>query len=137
MQRSLTASAAAFAAMMVCVAPALSQNAATTGLPKAPVPYTQIRAKPARTISVTAPRPASSIASAAPAPDAEALDPVRLEAFLDGWMSQGMAREHVAGAAVTIVQNGQVILAKGFGVKEFGKSEKVDEHTLFAIASIV
>ena len=137
MQRSLTALAAALAAMMVCAAPALSQDAATTGLPKAPVPYTQIRAKPVRSQSVAAPRPASGIASATPAPVAEPLDPVRLEAFIDGWMSEGMAREHVAGAAVTIVQNGQVVLKKGYGYADVARRRPVDPNrTLFRIGSI-
>ena len=137
MQRTLTALAAAFAAMMVCAAPARTQDAATAGLPKAPVPYTQIRAKPVRPKSVAAPRPASLIAAPTPAPVAEALDPVRLEAFIDGWMTESMAREHVAGAAVTIVQNGQVVLKKGYGYADVARRRPVDpDRTLFRIGSI-
>jgi CubicO group peptidase (beta-lactamase class C family) len=133
MQRSLTALAAAFVAMLVCAAPALAQD--TTGLPQAPVPYAQIRAKPAKPKSVATPRPTSLVAPLPPV--AEALDPVRLEAFIDGWMTEGMAREHVAGAAVTIVQNGQVVLKKGYGYADVARRRPVDpDRTLFRIGSI-
>jgi CubicO group peptidase (beta-lactamase class C family) len=37
--------------------------------------------------------------------------------------------------AIAIVKDGKVVLAKGYGVREMGKPEPVDEHTLFAIAS--
>ena len=42
---------------------------------------------------------------------------------------------HVPGIAVAIVKDGQVVLEQGFGEREIGKPEKVDAHTLFAIAS--
>ncbi len=42
---------------------------------------------------------------------------------------------HVPGMAVGIVYNDQIILSEGFGVLEEGKHQKVDQHTLFAIAS--
>jgi len=41
----------------------------------------------------------------------------------------------VPGFAMAIVKDDAVILAKGYGVRELGKPEPVDEHTLFAIAS--
>ena len=37
--------------------------------------------------------------------------------------------------AIAIVKDDKVIFAKGYGVREIGKPEKVDENTLFAIAS--
>ena len=39
------------------------------------------------------------------------------------------------GIALAIVKDDKVVFAKGYGVREMGKSEKVDENTLFAIAS--
>lgn len=42
---------------------------------------------------------------------------------------------NVPGFAVAIVKNGEVIHAKGYGVKELGKTDVVDANTLFAIAS--
>lgn len=41
----------------------------------------------------------------------------------------------VPGMAVAVVKDGKVVLSRGFGVKEYGKTGKVDENTLFAIAS--
>ena len=135
MQRRLTAVLATFAAIMACAAPALSQEGAA--LPKAPVPYTQIRAKPPHPKIAAAPHPLLRIAPAIPAPAAEPLDPVRLEAFVDGWMAEGMAREHVAGAAVMIVQSGQVVLKKGYGYADIARRRRVDpDRTLFRIGSI-
>lgn len=40
-----------------------------------------------------------------------------------------------AGMAVAIVKDGKVVLSKGYGVRQIGRPEKVDENTLFAIAS--
>jgi CubicO group peptidase (beta-lactamase class C family) len=42
---------------------------------------------------------------------------------------------NVPGFAVAIVKDDKVVFAKGYGVRTLGKSEKVDENTLFAIAS--
>ena len=42
---------------------------------------------------------------------------------------------NVPGMAVAVVKDGEVLLAKGYGLREMGKPEKVDEATLFAIAS--
>lgn len=41
----------------------------------------------------------------------------------------------IPGLAVGIVRNDSVIYAKGFGVRTLGRPDKVDEHTVFAIAS--
>ena len=42
---------------------------------------------------------------------------------------------NVPGMAIAIVKDDKVIFAKGYGVRELGRPEKVDENTLFAIAS--
>ncbi len=42
---------------------------------------------------------------------------------------------NVPGMAVAIVKDDKVIFAKGYGVQKLGGNEKVDENTLFAIAS--
>ncbi len=41
----------------------------------------------------------------------------------------------VPGMSVGIIKDGKVILSEGFGVLEEGKNAKVDEHTLYSIAS--
>ncbi len=42
---------------------------------------------------------------------------------------------NVPGIAVAIVKDDKVVFAKGYGVREMGKVERVDENTLFAVAS--
>jgi len=41
----------------------------------------------------------------------------------------------VPGLSLAIVKDGQVLLAKGYGVKKLGQSDPVDSRTLFGIAS--
>jgi CubicO group peptidase (beta-lactamase class C family) len=41
----------------------------------------------------------------------------------------------VPGIAVAIVKDGEVVLKRGYGVRELDRPAKVDAHTLFAIAS--
>jgi CubicO group peptidase (beta-lactamase class C family) len=54
---------------------------------------------------------------------------------LDIYVKREMERWKIPGAAIAIVKDGKVIVAKGYGVRENGKPAKVDEHTLFQIAS--
>lgn len=42
---------------------------------------------------------------------------------------------NVPGFSVGIIKDGEIVLAEGFGTRTANKEEKVDEHTLFAIAS--
>ena len=46
-----------------------------------------------------------------------------------------MTTFQVPGVAVAIVKDRKVLLAKGYGVRKIGEPAKVDEHTLFGIAS--
>lgn len=39
------------------------------------------------------------------------------------------------GLAVAVVKDSEVVLARGYGVRELGKADQVDSHTLFAIGS--
>jgi CubicO group peptidase (beta-lactamase class C family) len=55
--------------------------------------------------------------------------------LLDRYFETARKEWKIPGMAVAIVKDGKVVLAKGYGVKEFSKQEKVDENTLFAIAS--
>ncbi|MFT4198597.1 MAG: serine hydrolase [Pseudoxanthomonas sp.] len=60
--------------------------------------------------------------------------PARLQDF-DHYVDQVREQFDVPGIAVAIVKDGQVVLARGYGVKEIGKPERVGPDTLFAIAS--
>lgn len=54
---------------------------------------------------------------------------------LDKQLEQIRKDWEIPGLAVGIVQDDVLIYAKGFGVRELGKPGKVDEQTLFAVAS--
>ena len=56
-------------------------------------------------------------------------------AGLGAYIESAMKDWKIPGVAVGIVRNDSVVFAKGFGVRTVGKPEKVDAHTLFAIAS--
>lgn len=50
-------------------------------------------------------------------------------------INQAMQQKKVPGLAVAIVMDGKVIFMKGFGVREVGRPEPVDTHTVFQIGS--
>jgi CubicO group peptidase (beta-lactamase class C family) len=66
---------------------------------------------------------------AAQRPDAQRL--ARFDAYVEAVQKQF----DVPGVAVAIVKDGQVVMQRGYGVRELGKPAKVDAHTMFAIAS--
>lgn len=121
--------------------------------PAAPIPNVELKPKPAPKPHPAAPAPATPIASAAAAarPAAPAapvqpgarlgagqpLPPVELEAFVDGLVKDAMQRDHIAGVTVSVVQNGQVVLKKGYGFASLNPARPVDpDRTLFRIGSI-
>ncbi len=61
--------------------------------------------------------------------------PVFISDSLDNYINRGLEQWQIPGAAVLIVKDGKVVVEKGYGVREFGKNEKVDENTLFMIGS--
>ncbi len=54
---------------------------------------------------------------------------------IDSYVQQGMNDWDIPGLAITIVKDGQIVLMKGYGVKNKNTQEPVDENTLFIIAS--
>lgn len=56
-------------------------------------------------------------------------------AELDAWIEETRVAWEVPGLSVAIVLDDKVIHCKGYGVRELGKPETVDQDTLFAIAS--
>ena len=54
---------------------------------------------------------------------------------IDAYAEKTRQDWNVPGIAIAIVKDDKVVFAKGYGVRELGKPEKVDENTLFAIAS--
>jgi CubicO group peptidase (beta-lactamase class C family) len=51
------------------------------------------------------------------------------------YINRAITNWRIPGAAVCIVKDGKIVLMKGFGVKELGLMNKVDENTLFMIGS--
>lgn len=54
---------------------------------------------------------------------------------LDNYVSTALKEWQIPGVSVCVVKDGKVVLMKGYGVKETGTADKVDEHTLFMIGS--
>src|SRR6201995_1534671 len=54
---------------------------------------------------------------------------------LDVYVSRALTNWRIPGAAVCIVKDGKVVMMKGYGMKELGLNNKVDDNTLFMIGS--
>jgi CubicO group peptidase (beta-lactamase class C family) len=54
---------------------------------------------------------------------------------LDRYVARVMATFEVPGLALSVVKEGRVLLAKGYGVRKLGSPEPVDARTRFGIAS--
>ncbi len=70
-----------------------------------------------------------------PAPDTPPAAASVLPANFDALVARTMKTFEVPGMAVAVVKDGQVVLAKGFGVRRLGEAAPVDARTLFGIAS--
>ncbi|MFG6108237.1 serine hydrolase [Stenotrophomonas nematodicola] len=68
------------------------------------------------------------------APLASAAVPTELQR-LDATVERVRSQFDVPGIAVAVVKDGQVVLERGYGVRELGKPAPVQADTLFAIAS--
>jgi CubicO group peptidase (beta-lactamase class C family) len=64
-------------------------------------------------------------------------DPAELEAFLDKELGKEMKKHHIAGAAVSVVKDGKLFFAKGYGYADLENKIPVDpERTNFRTGSI-
>lgn len=61
--------------------------------------------------------------------------PAFIKDSLDLYVNRALQEWQIPGAAVGVIKNGKLLLMKGYGVKEAGKTDPVDEHTLFMIGS--
>jgi CubicO group peptidase (beta-lactamase class C family) len=62
--------------------------------------------------------------------------PVGFPVTLDSYIENAVRDWEVPGLAIAIVRNDSVLVAKGYGVRELGKPERVDGNTVFNIASL-
>lgn len=56
-------------------------------------------------------------------------------ADIDDYVAKSMATFEPPGMSLAIVENGQTVLAKGYGVRKLGEKGRADEHTIFPIGS--
>src|SRR5215207_8883610 len=64
-------------------------------------------------------------------------DPAEMEAFLDEELGREMEKHHIAGAAVSVVKDGKLFFAKGYGSADLENKTPVDpEQTVFRIGSV-
>lgn len=59
----------------------------------------------------------------------------QVPAGLDEYIEQARRAWRAPGLAIAVVKDDAVVFARGYGVRELGKDDPVDEHTLFAVAS--
>jgi len=78
--------------------------------------------------------PASALAQAQTSPT---FAPTELRAFLDGLINTQLAVYHIPGATVSVVQNGKLVLAQGYGYADVERQTPVvADKTLFRPGSI-
>lgn len=74
---------------------------------------------------------------AAPSQAPGPTDPAELEAFLDDFFAKAMEEYHIAGAAISVVKDGKLFFAKGYGYADLENKIPVDpEQTIFRIGSV-
>jgi CubicO group peptidase (beta-lactamase class C family) len=64
-------------------------------------------------------------------------DPRELETFLDDVIGEQMRADHIPGATVSVVKDGRLLFAKGYGSADLQEGRAVNAHTtLFRIGSV-
>jgi CubicO group peptidase (beta-lactamase class C family) len=64
-------------------------------------------------------------------------DRAEMEAFLDEELGREMEKHHIAGAAVSVVKDGKLFFAKGYGSADIENGIPVDpEQTIFHVGSV-
>jgi CubicO group peptidase (beta-lactamase class C family) len=62
-------------------------------------------------------------------------EPPKTLADLDAYVAKGVADWRIPGLAVAVIKDGELVFARGYGVRELSKPDSADEQTLFAIGS--
>lgn len=81
--------------------------------------------------------PAALPPAQTPALTARTVEPRDLESFLDGAIPSQLEAYHIPGATVSVVSNGQLLLAKGYGYADAERLKPVQaDRTLFRVGSV-
>ena len=143
------------AAVLAAAPPALARQAppaAMAPIPndvRVPEPRSQARDRPApprparpAPVAVAAPLAAAPALPApppatGPLPRAATIPAERLELYVDGAVRDAMDADRIAGVTVAVVQDGRVLLSKGYGMATADPVRPVvADRTLFRLASI-
>lgn len=99
-----------------------------TEAPPKPSPTPEAQQPPAGT------QPTPEVQAPAGTPQLTAAD---VEAFLDGLLPQQLSRDDIAGATVSVVKDGKLLFAKGYGYADYkNRKAVVPSETLFRPGSI-
>jgi CubicO group peptidase (beta-lactamase class C family) len=103
--------------IMLALVMLLSTSGSATAQEKSGDPGTNVPAAPQRQLGPT--------------------DRAEMKVFLDEELGKEMERHHIAGAAVSVVKDGKLFFAKGYGDADLKKGGPVDpERTAFRIGSL-
>src|SRR3954463_2290924 len=99
----------------------------TVGFAQGPAPSPLL--SPAPVLPAAPPLPELTLAHELTKPD--------LEAFLDALIPAQLQNRDMAGAVISVVKDGQVLLAKGYGYSDFAAKKPIEaDKTLFRPGSI-
>jgi CubicO group peptidase (beta-lactamase class C family) len=119
-------------AMMGCLKVSLAALAASSGVAAAQQPLSPER-KPVVAAPAAPVTPAGASTSAADRP----LTADDVEPWLDGYIPYALHSADIAGAVVTVVKDGQVVAARGYGWADIAHRKPVDPNlTLFRPGSV-
>ena len=60
----------------------------------------------------------------------------KFPAELDRYIARALGQGQIPGIAVAVVRNDSTLVAKGYGVRQLGKPDRVDPHTVFDVAQL-
>jgi CubicO group peptidase (beta-lactamase class C family) len=98
-----------------------------------PEPPFTCKAAPLLSLAVAGNPPSPSAVSAVVIPPAQIDQAIQA---LDGIVQKALARSGVPGLSIAVVRDDKVVYAKGFGVRQAGTDQRVDENTVFQLASV-
>src|SRR5690348_5521507 len=79
----------------------------------------------------------TSAVGAADLPAAASLEAHDVQLFFDGLIPYALDQAGMVGAAVSVVKDGQILFAKGYGFADLGASRRVEaDKTLFRHGSV-